>query len=80
MITFWADSPPLWDASSKKLGEKRDDMSELEKPSKQSSSLSPQATAGVQIKLLKEGIWNVADESTCVCIVGLWYWSCMVPS
>lgn len=35
-------------------------MSELDKPSKQSSSLSPQAAAGSQVNPLKEEAWNVA--------------------
>lgn len=35
-------------------------MSELEKPSKQSSSLSPQPAAGSQVNTLKEETWNVA--------------------
>jgi len=35
-------------------------MSELEKPSKQSSSLTPQGAAGSQVNRLKEETWNAA--------------------
>lgn len=45
-------------------------VSELEKPSKQSSSLSPQAAAGSQVNPLKEETWNVAMARVSLGLLG----------
>lgn len=44
-------------------------VSELEKPSKQSSSPSPQAAAVSQVNSLKEETWNVAMAVTALVYV-----------
>lgn len=78
----WAGSPPLWDASCKKKNRRKESWEWVDWRSQVNSHLPRplKFIAGSEIKPLKKGIWNVANELTSVCIVGLWYWSCMVPS